>query len=59
MPAGAHGYIWRVVLDSRIPDGLAQIRAGWCLDDLVAAHTFLDEFDARDRARASASKGGS
>lgn len=54
MPDGAHGFIWRVVLDSRIPDGLTEIRRGWCLDDLVAAHGFLDEFDRLDRARASA-----
>lgn len=45
------------MLDARIPDGLAQIRASWTLDDLVHAHELLDELDvhaARDRAEAEA-----
>jgi hypothetical protein len=34
------------VLDARIPDGLAEIRASWSLNDLVHAHQFLDQLDA-------------
>jgi len=39
------------VLDTRIPDGLTDIRqGGWTLDDLCHAHDLLDE-DDRVRAR--------
>jgi len=38
--------IWRVVLDPRIPDGLAVVRASWSLTDLTHAHQLLDQLDA-------------
>jgi hypothetical protein len=47
------------VLDTRIPDGLRDIRAGWSLDDICHAHDFLDELDrarARQEAAARASE---
>lgn len=53
MPPGAQGMLWRIVLDERIPDGLADIRAAWTLDDVVHATDFLDQLDtlaARDAA---------
>lgn len=46
--------IWRVVIDPRIPDGLADIRSGWTFTDLVHAHNLLDQLDAqaaRERAK--------
>lgn len=45
MPAGAHPLMWRIVLDPRVPDGLADLRTSWCLDDLVHAAEFLDQLD--------------
>jgi hypothetical protein len=38
--------MWRVVLDPRIPDGLADLRAHWTMPDLVHASEFLDQLDA-------------
>jgi hypothetical protein len=40
--------VWRVVLDPRIPDGLADLRAAWTLDDLVHATDLLDQLDERE-----------
>lgn len=45
MPPGASGLLWRIVLDPRIPDGLADVRR-WTLDDVVHGHEFLDQLDA-------------
>jgi len=33
------------VLDTRIPDGLSDIRQRWTLDDVCHAHDYLDELD--------------
>jgi hypothetical protein len=41
------------VLDPRIPDGLTDIRASWCLDDLMHAHDLLDQLDAIEARRAA------
>lgn len=48
--------IWRVVLDPRIPDGLAELRARWSLNDLVHAHHFLDQADAIAAAAQAAAR---
>ena len=37
--------IWRIVLDPRVPDGLAAMRAAWCLDDIVHCSDLLDQLD--------------
>lgn len=42
--------IWRVVLDPRIPDGLADLRAHWTMTDLVHAADLLDQLDSRPAA---------
>lgn len=43
--------VWRIVLDTRIPDGLADLRARWNLDDVVHATDLLDQLDEREATR--------
>ena len=51
--------VWRIVLDTRIPDGLADLRRSWTLDDVVHATDLLDQLDEREAIRRShASMGG-
>lgn len=51
--------VWRIVLDTRIPDGLADLRRHWTLDDVVHATDLLDQLDEREAIRRShASMGG-
>jgi len=38
-------WIWRLVGDSRIPDGMAQIKREWSFADTLEAHLFLDALD--------------
>jgi hypothetical protein len=45
--------LWRLVLDPRIPDGLADLRRSWSLTDVVHGHELLDQLDAREASRAS------
>jgi hypothetical protein len=53
VPAGANALVWRIVLDSRIPDGYADVHAAYDLDDVAHAVTFLDQLDAVERRRAA------
>lgn len=49
--------IWRVVLDPRVPDGLADLRASWTFADLWQCCDMLDQadvLDAQERARIKA-----
>jgi len=38
-PDGRHGFVWRIVLDPRSPDGFAQVHAAYDLDDVAHAMT--------------------
>lgn len=42
---GVDWFVWRVVTDDLIPDGLTQIRR-WPFADLLEAHLFLDAVHA-------------
>lgn len=41
------------MLSQHIPDGLAQVKT-WNLSEVVQAHQFLDELEARDAAAKAA-----
>jgi hypothetical protein len=38
--------MWRLVLASEIPDGLADIQSRWSFGDVFEAHVVLDTLDA-------------
>lgn len=53
VPEGANALLWRLVLDPRIPDGLADIRRSWSMTDVIHGHELLDQLDSRETTRAS------
>lgn len=50
---GVDWFVWRIVADPRIPDGLSQVST-WSCADLYEAHAVLDALDdmqALERSR--------
>ena len=42
---GVDWFVWRVVLSSDVPDGLADIRQRWSFADVFEAHLALDAIE--------------